>query len=208
MAFGKRHLVASTGNEATRPAGPAAGPIQPSALHAELIAGLQRRLDPEVRDGEGIVPSSSVAFLAASLAVMVVHMVVLLTGKNRFAAETVEILQTIGVVYGRDPRSFATLALFASIWSGGRAAAAFTLPAHLILRALGIRSVFAYAVGAAAASAIWLTIRGFSGFIEIASEAGFHLPSHIDGTSACASGLVAGATYRIVAGSRGRRRFA
>jgi len=202
MAFGKRHLSATQ----TPKARPAVLPARPSAVHAELLAGLQQRHDLEGDGSEGIVPSSTVAFLAASLAVMVVHMIVLLIGKNRFAAETAEILQTIGVVYGKDPRSFATLALFASIWSGARAAAAFALPAHLILRALEIRSVVAYAIGAAAASAIWLTIRSFSGFIEVASEVGVHFPSQTDWLAACASGLVAGATYRLVAGSRARRR--
>ncbi len=202
MAFGKRHLVTSSPQQQAR----VSAPVQPSALHAELIAGLQGRQETPRRDDAGIVPSSSVAFLAASLAVTVFQMIVLLAGKNRFAAETTEILQTIGSVYGKDPHSFATLALFASVWSGARAAAAFTLPAHLILRALAIRSVFAYAAGAAVASAIWLIIRSFSGFAGIAADASFALPSPSDWVSACASGLVAGAIYRLVAGSRARLR--
>jgi hypothetical protein len=201
MAFGKRHFTLPQQKPVRDTV-----PVQPSVLRAELIAGLRGHHESLQRDNEGIVPSSSVAFLAASLAVMVLHMVALLVGKNHFAAETTAVLPTIGMIYGKDPRSFATLALFASIWSGARAAAAFTLPAHLILRALDIRSVFAYASAAATASAIWLVVRGFSDFAGVAAEAGLALPSPSDWVPACASGVVAGATYRLVAGCRARPR--
>jgi hypothetical protein len=119
MAFGKRHFTLPQRKQVRDTV-----PVQPSALHAELIAALRGHHESLQGDNEGTVPSSSVAFLAASLAVMVLHMIALFVGKNHFAAETTAVLPTIGIIYGGDPRSFATLALFASVWSGARAAAA------------------------------------------------------------------------------------
>jgi hypothetical protein len=198
MTFGKRPAIPSADTSLSRSPSP-----QPSDLRAELAARLQQRRDAPAREGQGSVPTSTVAFLTASLAVMVVHMAILLIGKNRFAAETAEILHTIG--YGTDSQPFATLALFASVWSGARAAAAFTLPAHLILRALDIRDLQAYAFGASATSAIWLAFKYFSHSWPVGLMAmGGQIPSPTDWVAACASGLVAGTIYRLVAGSRRR----
>jgi hypothetical protein len=198
MAFGKRQLVASS----ERVEAAMAPATDRSDLRAELAAGLQGPRDFATAEGEGSVPYSTVAFLAASLAVMVLDMAVLLIGHNRFAVQTAEILQDIDIIYGKDLRSFATIALFASVWSGARAAAAFTLPAHFVLRRLTLRSIPTYALGAAAASIFWLVVKSLLQFSGVSPATGPILVP-IDWLAACASGLVAGATYRIVAGSRG-----
>jgi hypothetical protein len=194
MTFGRRRPVTS--------ASPGKEWDGAARLRADLVAGL--RAGDDAPQAVGKVPTSSVAFIAASLAVMVAQLAALLLGGDRFAGQTEALLRSLGGVLGRDPRPLTTIALIASVWGGARAAALFTLPAHFILRWLDYRGIAAYAMGAAAVSIVWpvcltaaerLLGNGSAGEVGsvqlLATESGV----------ICLSAMVAGATYRLVAGA-------
>jgi hypothetical protein len=91
----------------------------------------------------------------------------------------------------------------ASVWGGARAAAFFTLPAHFILRRLHYHSIASYALGAAAVSVIWPLCMTAAGRVlgsELGSELGSWRLISPEWGAVCLSAMVAGATYRAVAG--------
>ncbi len=187
MAFGKRGQPAPQ----TAPAHGGERALDP--VERELVAALRDSSgsSPDLAAGCR-VPTSYGALLAAILAVVVVEMAFIMTGRNQLGSETAELAGKMAAISGRRLEGLTTLALMASVWSGARAVGMFALPAHFVLRRFALTSVVDYALGACACSALFLAASSLFG---VAADP-------LDWTIGLAGGLAAGAVYRLVAGQR------
>jgi len=187
MAFGKR------GQPAPQTAPAQGGGPTLDSVHTELVTVMResRASGPDTAPGCR-VPTSYGALLAASLAVVVVEMAFIMTGRSHLGSETAELAGRMAAISGRRFEGLTTLALMASVWSGARAVGMFALPAHFVLRRFALTSVADYALGASACSALFLAASSLFGAAA----------SPLEWTISLAGGLAAGAVYRLVAGQR------